>query len=121
MLGFVNNNNPLELVCSEIMDFFLSSEIEFLSKSGITLPYNMQGLNDDQIVELKLVDDFSEKCIPSGGYIESKDDLGRRNGRGMLRNCHCIDLKSKKKEVFGKPFFVLLLNSKLQTKKWLKY
>ena len=60
----------------------LCSEMEFLAKSGITLPYNMQGLADEQISELKLVDEWSNKCIPSGGYIETKDDLGRRNGRG---------------------------------------
>ena len=44
----------------------------------------MQGLNDDQIIDLKLKDEWSDKCIPSGGYIERKDDLGRRNGRGLL-------------------------------------
>ena len=60
----------------------LCSEIDFLSQSGITLPFNMQGLTDEQIDELKLVDEWSEKCTPSGGYIERKDELGRRNGRG---------------------------------------
>jgi hypothetical protein len=65
-------------------------EIEFLAKSGITLPYNMQGLTDEQITELKLVDDFSDKCIPSGGYIEAKDDLGRRNGRGIVSTANLI-------------------------------
>lgn len=59
----------------------LTTEIDFLSKSGITLPQNMQGLTDEQISELKLVDEWSNKCIPSGGYIETKDDMGRRNGR----------------------------------------
>lgn len=61
----------------------LCSEIEFLSKSGVTLPVNMQGLTDEQIDELKLVDEWSEKCVPSGGYVERKDELGRRNGRGL--------------------------------------
>ncbi len=60
----------------------LCTEIEFLAKSGITLPHNMQGLTDEQISELKLVDEWSNKCIPSGGYVEVKDELGRRNGRG---------------------------------------
>jgi hypothetical protein len=60
----------------------ICSEVEFLAKSGITLPANMQGLTDEQITELKLVDEWSNKCIPSGGYVEKKDDLGRRNGRG---------------------------------------
>ncbi len=62
----------------------LCSEIDFLSKCGITLPFNMQGLTDEQISELKLVDEYSERCIPSGGFIEKKDDLGRRNGRGKI-------------------------------------
>lgn len=62
----------------------ICSEVEFLAKSGITLPANMQGLTDEQITELKLVDEWSNKCIPSGGYIEKKDDLGRRNGRVPL-------------------------------------
>lgn len=43
----------------------------------------MQGLTDEQIEELKLKDEYSDKCIPSGGYIEKKDELGRRNGRGI--------------------------------------
>ena len=60
----------------------LCSEMEFLAKSGISLPYNMQGLTDEQIFDLKLVDEWSNKCIPSGGYVERKDELGRRNGRG---------------------------------------
>ena len=53
-------------------------EIEYLSKAGICLPYNMQGLTEEQVTELKLVDEWSEKCIPSGGYIEKSDELGRR-------------------------------------------
>lgn len=41
----------------------------------------MQGLTEEQIVELKLKDEWSDKCIPSGGYVEKRDELGRRNGR----------------------------------------
>jgi len=62
----------------------LCSEIEYLAKAGITLPPNMQGLTDEQITELKLVDEWSNKCTPSGGYFELKDDLGRRNGKVPL-------------------------------------
>ena len=62
----------------------LCTEIEFMSKAGITLPANMQGLTEEQITELKLVDEWSEKCIPSGGYTEKRDELGRRNGRVPL-------------------------------------
>jgi hypothetical protein len=63
----------------------LCVEIEFLSKVGVCLPFNMQGLTDEQIAELKLVDEWSQKCTPSGGYVERKDDLGRRNGRGKFK------------------------------------
>ena len=70
-----NGRLKVERVCSEI---------EFLAKSGTCLPYNMQGLTDEQISELKLVDEWSERCVPSGGYVERKDELGRRNGRAPL-------------------------------------
>ncbi|CAH1800254.1 unnamed protein product [Owenia fusiformis] len=55
-------------------------EVESLSKHGITLPPNMQGLTDDQITDLKLKDEWEDKCIPSGGAVFKKDDIGRRNG-----------------------------------------
>jgi hypothetical protein len=81
-----NVDECLKLVCNiyngRLKIGRLCTEIEFLAKSGITLPANMQGLTDEQIEELKLVDDWGTKCSPSGGYIEAKDDLGRRNGRG---------------------------------------
>lgn len=68
----------------------LCTEVEFLSKSGISLPYNMQGLTDEQISELKLVDEWSERCIPSGGYVDRKDELGRRNGRAPVEKMSSI-------------------------------
>ncbi|VDP91481.1 unnamed protein product [Echinostoma caproni] len=75
----------LELSC-EIYNGFLKihricAEMDDLAKHGVSLPPNMQGLTDDQIVDLKLKDEWGEKCIPSGGYIECKDEIGRRNGR----------------------------------------
>ena len=60
------------------------AEIELLAEHGCMLPYNMQGLTDEQLVELKLVDEWAERCVPSGGYVAKKDVMGRRNGRGML-------------------------------------
>ena len=57
--------------------------MEELAKHGVTLPPNMQGLTEEQIVELKLKDEWGEKCIPSGGYVECKDTLTIRNGRGI--------------------------------------
>ncbi|KAG5448161.1 Cilia- and flagella-associated protein 298, variant 2 [Clonorchis sinensis] len=59
----------------------LCAEIDDLAKHGVSLPPNMQGLTEDQVTDLKLTDDWGEKCIPSGGYIECKDEIGRRNGK----------------------------------------
>ncbi|KAM6310315.1 cilia- and flagella-associated protein 298-like isoform 2-T2 [Aegotheles albertisi] len=58
----------------------LCSEMEELAEHGIFLPYNMQGLTDEQIEELKLKDEWAEKCVPSGGSVFKKDEIGRRNG-----------------------------------------
>lgn len=77
------------------------SEIEFLCKAGITLPHNMQGLTEEQISDLKLVDEWTEKCIPSGGYVEMPDEIGRRNGRAPMAKMKsvlestCTDAKEK--------------------------
>ena len=43
----------------------------------------MQGLTDEQIEELKLKDEWEDKCEPSGGHVFKRDEIGRRNGRGM--------------------------------------
>ena len=53
-----------------------------LADHGITLPPNMQGLTDEQIVELKLKDEWREKCVPSGGSRSNSDEIGKRNGDG---------------------------------------
>lgn len=57
--------------------------MEELAKHGIFLPPNMQGLTDEQISDLRLKDEWEDKCNPSGGYVECKDPVGRRNGRGL--------------------------------------
>jgi hypothetical protein len=56
--------------------------MSMLAKHGITLPVNMQGLTEEQITDLKLVDEYADKCIPMDGYVEEEDGTGRRNGRG---------------------------------------
>lgn len=56
--------------------------MEELADHGITLPPNMQGLTDEQIEDLKLRDEWAERCQPSGGQVEKKDEIGRRNGMG---------------------------------------
>lgn len=52
-----------------------------LKKHGTLLPPEIMGLTDEQVVELKLIDKWGEKCIPSGGYSFEKDPIGRRNGK----------------------------------------
>lgn len=80
----------LEEAC-EIYNGFLKvhrvcGEIGELAEHGVTLPPNMQGLTEDQVTELKLEDEWGKKCIPSGGYIECKDQIGRRNGKAPMDN-----------------------------------
>nr|CAB3230187.1 UPF0769 protein C21orf59 homolog [Phallusia mammillata] len=72
LLTLYNGRLKIERICSEM---------QCLAKHGILLPPNMQGLTDEQIVELKLRDEWAEKCIPSGGPTFCKDDIGRRNGQ----------------------------------------
>lgn len=40
------------------------------------LPHNMMGLTDEQVEELKLKDEWGEKCIPMGGWTFNKDVIG---------------------------------------------
>lgn len=67
-----NGRLKVERICSEISQ---------LADHGITLPPNMQGLTEEQIVELKLIDEWEDKCVPSGGPVFRKDEIGRRNGQ----------------------------------------
>lgn len=59
----------------------LCQEIELLSNHGILLPPNMQGMTEEQVRDLKLVDEYADKIIPSGGFVENPDPVGRRNGQ----------------------------------------
>ncbi|KAK0162156.1 hypothetical protein PV327_008517 [Microctonus hyperodae] len=60
--------------------FRICYEIEELAKHGTMLPPNMMGLTIEQIDELKLKDEWGEKCIPMSGWKFNKDIVGRRNG-----------------------------------------
>lgn len=79
---------PLETLLEEVTAVYngrlkvdrICSEIPELAEHGITLPPNMQGLTEDQIVDLKLHDEWEDTCIPSGGAEFKKDEIGRRNG-----------------------------------------
>lgn len=81
-------DTPVEVVIQQITIIYngrlkvdrICSEIPELADHGIALPPNMQGLTEEQIVELKLKDEWEEKCIPSGGPVFRKDEIGRRSG-----------------------------------------
>ncbi len=66
------------------MDTFVLDviEIEQLGDHGIMKPPEMQGLTDEQIFELKLKDEWSDRSYPSGGSIINHDPIGRRTGTG---------------------------------------
>jgi len=67
------------LISNIIISF---TEIEDLAEHGITLPPNMQGLTEEQVTELKLKDEWADKCTPQGGVRMNEDKIGRRNGQG---------------------------------------
>ncbi|VUZ46638.1 unnamed protein product [Hymenolepis diminuta] len=73
--------NVCEIYNFRLKVFRIADQLSELADHGVSLPPNMQGLTDEQIEELKLVDEWGQKCIPSGGCIENKDTLGRRNGK----------------------------------------
>lgn len=59
----------------------ICAEMEELIKHGPMYPPEILGLTEEQVQELKLVDIWEEKVIPSGGWDFHKDPVGRRNGR----------------------------------------
>lgn len=68
------HNIPYNCFCLLVL------EIEELAKHGTMLPPEMLGLTDEQVEELHLIDEFGDKCIPSGGWLTNRDPVGRRNG-----------------------------------------
>ncbi|CDS43316.1 EF HAND 1 calcium binding site [Echinococcus multilocularis] len=73
--------NVCEIYNYRLKVFRIADQLSELAEHGVSLPPNMQGLTDDQVEELRLVDEWGQKCIPSGGFVENKDTLGRRNGK----------------------------------------
>lgn len=68
--------------------------MEQLSKHGTMLPSNISGLTDEQVEELKLVDEWGEKCSPSGDWVHNKDPVGRRNGKQPNENMQKLITKA---------------------------
>lgn len=54
------------------LDVILIAEMEELANHGCMLPPDIIGLTDEQVEELKLIDPWADKCVPSGGWIEAK-------------------------------------------------
>lgn len=70
--------------------------MEELANHGCMMPPEMIGLTDEQIDELKLLDSWADICTPSGGSNQTKDPVGRRNGRQPLPNMQEVLRKSIK-------------------------
>lgn len=59
----------------------ICSEMEELANHGPMFPPEILGLTEEQVDELKFVDEYAETVIPSGGWVYNRDPVGRRNGR----------------------------------------
>lgn len=68
--------------------------MEELIKHGTLLPPEIMGLTDEQVMELKLIDNWGDKCIPSGGFTFHKDPIGRRNGKQPNENMQNVLAKT---------------------------
>eukprot|EP00041_Stephanoeca_diplocostata_P024106 m.603452 g.603452 ORF g.603452 m.603452 type:complete len:292 (+) comp22453_c0_seq1:130-1005(+) len=81
-------NIPIADLLKELSDIYnailkirrLCSEIEMLAEFGIAKPTEAVGLTDEQISELKITDEWTPRCVPSGGSTFNRDDIGRRTG-----------------------------------------
>lgn len=85
-------NTQIDVVVHDMVVIFngilkihrICSELEDLSKHGVFLPLQMQGLTDEQIQELKLKDQWAEMHLTSENYVVKRDPVGRRNGKAPL-------------------------------------
>lgn len=86
-------DTPVEEAITKITAIFngrlkverICAELEELTEHGTLYPPEILGLTDDQVSELKLIDNWGEKCIPSGGFAWVKDPIGRRNGKQPIK------------------------------------
>ena len=63
----------------------LRPQVLDLAKHGVAIKPDLAGLLPDQIKELKLVDEFEEQCVPSGGFAYEADPVQRRNGKAPTK------------------------------------
>ncbi|KAM4701377.1 cilia- and flagella-associated protein 298-A isoform 2-T2 [Discoglossus pictus] len=95
-------NVPVDELVKEISAIYngrlkvdrIISEMQELAEHGITMPPNMQGLTDEQIADLKLKDEWAERCVPSGGSVFKKDEIGRRHGHAPNDSMKQVLLKT---------------------------
>lgn len=90
-----SSSTPIFNIIKEIVTIYngrlkvdrICSEIDHgLSKHGPMLSEQIQGLTDEQIEEMKLVDQWADKIVPLGGWTFNKDPCARRNGRQPMKN-----------------------------------
>lgn len=116
----VSADTPIDTLLADVSAIYngrlkvqrVYADMEQLADHGVTLPPNMQGLTDEQIEELKLRDEWGEKCVPQGGVQFKKDTVGCRNGQAPNDKMKEVikktvqeakDLISKKKVQADKP------------------
>ncbi|GAB0094784.1 Cilia- and flagella-associated protein 298 [Sergentomyia squamirostris] len=84
-----NTKVKIEDILKEILPIYngrlkvnrICNEMEDLAKHGVMNCPEVRELTPDQVEELKIVDPYVDKCIPSGGYLPNPDPIGRRCGR----------------------------------------
>lgn len=94
----------------------ICAEMEELIEHGTLYPPEILGLTDEQVSELKLIDNWGEKCIPSGGFTWIKDPIGRRNGKQPIKKMQEV-LKKTIAEAKGMISKKLILENKILTVK----
>uniref|UniRef100_A0A8C4WYP0 Cilia and flagella associated protein 298 n=1 Tax=Eptatretus burgeri TaxID=7764 RepID=A0A8C4WYP0_EPTBU len=85
----VGLNTPITEITRKVSQIYnarlkvhrLCCELSELAEHGVSLPPEMQGLTEEQVQELGLQDEWGLRCVPSGGAIYCKDEIGRRNGQ----------------------------------------
>ncbi|XKL61768.1 hypothetical protein PGB90_001601 [Kerria lacca] len=56
-------------------------EMDLLKEYGTMYHPNVIGLNEQQIKEMKFVDEWDKNCVPSGEWLYNEDPVRRRNGK----------------------------------------
>ncbi|KAG7201364.1 hypothetical protein KM043_004129 [Ampulex compressa] len=70
-------------------------EIEELAKHGTLLPPDMMGLTEEQVQELRLKDEWGDRCVPMTGWTFNKDPVVRLERARRLRRGEGTDVEMK--------------------------